>query len=175
MDRRSFLRKASKLWLAASAAWAGWASSFPAEAKEPTKVNKLSKPKSAWKALLPAASYAVLFEEDTEPPFSSPLNEEKRSGTFVCAACYLPLFDSAKKYDSGTGWPSFWDARPGAIGTSTDYKLLYARTEYHCARCGGHQGHIFDDGPPPTGRRYCNNGLALRFVPVNDALPALRS
>jgi len=148
---------------------------LPAAAKESGTVSKLAKAKSAWRALLPADSYAVLFEEDTEPPFSSPLNAEKRGGTFVCAACYLPLFESAKKYESGTGWPSFWDAKPGAIGTRKDYTLMMARTEYHCARCGGHQGHIFDDGPRPTGLRYCNNGLALRFVPGNEALPALRS
>lgn len=167
MDRRLFLRKLSCLWLAALAGLA--------VAKEPGAPGKLGKSKSAWRALLPAASYAVLFEEDTEPPFTSPLNEEKRAGSFVCAACYLPLFESAKKYDSGTGWPSFWDAKPGAIGRKRDLTLMMARTEYHCARCGGHQGHVFDDGPPPTRLRYCNNGLALRFVPANEALPALRS
>jgi len=172
MDRRLFLTNVSSLWLAASA---GLSSSQPAMAKEPGTVSKLVKPKSAWRALLPADSYAVLFEEDTEPPFSSPLNEEKHGGTFVCAACYLPLFESAKKFDSGTGWPSFWDAKPGAIDRKKDYKLIMARTEYHCARCGGHQGHVFDDGPPPTRLRYCNNGLALRFVPSNETLPALRS
>ena len=169
MDRRLFLRNISTIGLAALS------SPLPALAGEAAARGKLDKPKSAWKALLPAAAYAVLFEEDTERPYSSPLNGEKRSGTFVCAACYLPLFESTKKYDSGTGWPSFWAAMPGAIGTSKDYKLMMARTEYHCARCGGHQGHIFDDGPAPTHLRHCNNGLALRFVPGNETLAALRS
>lgn len=135
----------------------------------------LAKSKAEWASLLPAAAYAVLFEEDTERPGSSPLNHEKRAGIFVCAACFLPLFDSAAKYDSGTGWPSFWQARAGAVGTRTDYKLLVPRTEYHCVRCGGHQGHVFDDGPQPTGLRYCNNGLALQFVPAGQKLPALRT
>jgi peptide-methionine (R)-S-oxide reductase len=135
----------------------------------------LAKPRTAWKALLPAERYRVLFEEDTEPPFSSPLNEEKHSGTFVCAACFLPLFDSAHKFDSGTGWPSFWDALPNAVATKPDRTLLVARTEYHCARCGGHQGHVFDDGPALTHLRFCNNGLALQYVPAGRALPALRT
>ncbi len=137
--------------------------------------RKLVKADAEWAALLPGASYKVLFEEATEPPFSSPLNDEKREGTFVCAACFLPLFDSEAKYDSGTGWPSFWKSLPDAVGTSTDFKLIWPRTEYHCARCGGHQGHIFDDGPPPTGKRYCNNGLALNFVARGEELPALRT
>jgi len=135
----------------------------------------LTKAKSEWKALLPAASYNVLFEEDTERAGTSPLNKEKRSGTFVCAACYLPLFSSDTKYDSGTGWPSFFDHLPGVLGTKTDKKLFSVRTEYHCVRCGGHQGHVFDDGPKPTGLRYCNNGVALRFVPKEEKLPELRT
>ncbi|MEO0612123.1 MAG: peptide-methionine (R)-S-oxide reductase MsrB, partial [Pseudomonadota bacterium] len=108
---------------------------------------------------------AVLRREGTERPFSSPLNDEKRTGIFECAGCGLPLFASDTKYDSGTGWPSFFDFLPNALGTKTDYKLIVPRTEYHCARCGGHQGHVFKDGPAPTGLRYCNNGVALRFKP----------
>ena len=136
--------------------------------------SPLDKPKSEWRRLLSTPAYEVLFEEDTEPPGSSPLDKEKREGTFICAACFLPLFQSSAKYNSGTGWPSFYQHIPGRIDTKLDFKLIWPRTEYHCARCGGHQGHVFDDGPPPTGKRFCNNGLALNFVPVNDALPELR-
>ncbi len=134
----------------------------------------IKKSKEEWKKLLEPAAYEVLFEEDTEHPGSSPLNQEKRAGTFVCAACYLPLFDAKTKYESGTGWPSFWEPIPGSMGTKKDFKLVWPRTEYHCARCGGHQGHVFEDGPEPTGLRYCNNGVALKFVPEGRALPELR-
>lgn len=138
-------------------------------------VAPLRKSRTEWKTLLPADRYRVLFEEETERPHSSPLDREKRGGTFICAACLLPMFRSAHKFDSGTGWPSFWDTMPGSVRTKKDYSLVLPRTEYHCARCGGHQGHVFEDGPPPTGLRYCNNGLALQFVPKGTALPALRT
>lgn len=138
-------------------------------------VSRLERDKAFWRGKLSAASYEVLFEEDTERPFSSPLNDEKRAGTFLCAACYLPLFSSQDKFDSGTGWPSFTaPVSASAIGKKRDFLLLIPRTEYHCARCGGHQGHVFKDGPKPTGERWCNNGLGLRFVPADEALPALR-
>ena len=116
----------------------------------------------------------VLFAEGTEYPGSSPLNAEKRPGTFVCAACHTPLFSSQSKYESGSGWPSFWQALPGAVATKADHTLAVERTEYHCAHCGGHQGHVFEDGPRPTGLRYCNNGVALRFIPDGEPLPAQR-
>ena len=114
-------------------------------------------------------AYAVLRKEATERPFTSPLNDEKRDGIFACAGCGYELFAADKKYDSGTGWPSFFDYLPGALGLKTDFKLLVPRTEYHCARCGGHQGHVFKDGPEPTGLRYCNNGVALKFIPADAA------
>ncbi len=121
--------------------------------------------KSDWKSRLTSEQYRVLRKEGTERPWSSPLNNEKRDGVYACAACELPLFESSMKFDSGTGWPSFFDHLEAAIGTKRDFKLIVPRTEYHCARCGGHQGHVFKDGPKPTGLRYCNNGVALKFIP----------
>ncbi|MCC5864078.1 MAG: peptide-methionine (R)-S-oxide reductase MsrB [Wenzhouxiangella sp.] len=128
-----------------------------------------------WRDILSAEEYRVLRREGTERAFSSPLDKEYGDGTYVCAGCFLPLFSSAHKYDSGTGWPSFWQPiNDQHIGTKRDFRLFIPRTEYHCARCGGHQGHVFDDGPEPTGQRWCNNGVALRFVPAGTDLPALR-
>lgn len=119
-----------------------------------------------WRKRLSPQAFRILRKEGTERPFSSPLNKEKRKGTFVCAGCATPLFSSATKYDSGTGWPSFWKPLKGAVGTSTDFKLGYPRTEVHCATCGGHLGHVFKDGPKPTGLRYCMNGAAMEFRPA---------
>ena len=140
-----------------------------------TGFTKGGRSEDEWRQLLDGERCRVLFHDGTEPPFSSALNEEKRAGTFICAACHQPLFTSDGKYDSGTGWPSFFrPIDPARIETRRDFRLLLPRTEYHCARCGGHQGHVFVDGPAPTGQRYCNNGLALLFIPEGEALPELR-
>ena len=119
-----------------------------------------------WKERLSPEAYAVLRKEATERPGSSPLNDEKRDGVYACAGCGYDLFKSSDNYESGTGWPSFFEYIPGALGFKRDFKLIVPRTEYHCARCGGHQGHVFKDGPEPTGLRYCNNGVALSFKPA---------
>ena len=156
MNRRSFL-----LSTAAGAA------ALPAISRaQPKPTDKVVKTPEEWRKVLTKEQFYILREEGTERPGSSPLNNEKRKGTYVCAGCDLPLFTSDTKFESGTGWPSFYAAIPGAVGTKVDYKLIYPRTEYHCRRCDGHQGHVFDDGPKPTGQRYCNNGVALKFVPA---------
>jgi peptide-methionine (R)-S-oxide reductase len=125
----------------------------------------VQKSEAGWKATLTPDQFKVLRQHGTERPFSHPLNDEKRAGTFHCAGCGAPLFDAATKYESGSGWPSFFAPMDGAVGTSTDHILLTPRTEVHCARCGGHLGHVFDDGPAPTGQRYCMNGTAMSFAP----------
>jgi peptide-methionine (R)-S-oxide reductase len=145
-------------WLSSGRVRAGSAKSF-----------EIEKSAEEWQRLLTPEQYAVLREHDTERPGSSPLNEEKRKGIYSCAGCDLPLYSSEAKYDSGTGWPSFFEPLPDAIGTSVDRSLLFERTEVHCRRCGGHLGHVFDDGPPPTGLRYCMNGIALKFTPDPQA------
>jgi len=157
-DRRSALA-----WLGAGIALPVLAAcGSPAQAK----TFKAAFTDAEWKRRLSPERYAVLREEHTERPFSSPLDREKRKGTFVCAGCGNDLYSSATKFDSGTGWPSFYRPLPGAVGSSTDYKLGYPRKEIHCADCGGHLGHVFNDGPPPTGLRYCMNGLAMKFRPA---------
>ena len=159
MSRRSFLNLLSSLGLGGAAA-AGEAAPVAARA------DRVELSDAEWKKRLPDGAYRVLRHESTEPPHSSALNKEKRAGSYHCAGCDLALFASSAKYDSGTGWPSFFAALPDALATRTDYKMILPRTEYHCARCDGHQGHVFADGPRPTGQRYCNNGVALRFAPV---------
>ena len=183
MDRRNWLRA---LALTPLTGFAGSWMARPAFAKGEKAVEELQKnwksllakgadvaggaeplklSDAEWKKRLSPATYDVLRREGTEPPGTSPLDQEKRAGVFVCAGCRLPLFTSAMKFDSGTGWPSFFTTIPDAVRTKRDFKLILPRTEYHCARCGGHQGHRFDDGPEPTGLRYCNNGVALAFIP----------
>ena len=161
MDRRTFIGLAAGS--ASALALARFAQ--PGQAMAAERIEKLIRSNAEWKKLLTPQQYNILREEGTEPPYSSPLNHEKRSGLYACVACDLPLFPSRFKFDSGTGWPSFYDVLPGRVETEVDRKLLLPRTEYHCARCGGHHGHVFDDGPKPTGLRYCNNGLALKFIP----------
>ena len=142
-----------------------WRTLLPEGLQVPSPTEPLTLSEADWRKRLDEMQFYVLRDEGTERAGTSPLNEEKRPGVFACAGCGLPLFTSEMKYDSGTGWPSFFTTIPGALQTKNDYKLILPRTEFHCARCGGHQGHVFKDGPPPTGQRWCNNGVALRFIP----------
>jgi len=162
VKRRTFLR-ASLVTLALlsmpSALLAGLA-------RKARMIEKIHKSKAEWQQLLSPEQFDVLRNEATERPFSSVLNKQYGKGVYHCAACDLPLFESSAKFDSGTGWPSFYAPIQDHTETKRDFKLVWPRTEYHCARCGGHQGHLFDDGPEPTGQRWCNNGVALRFVPA---------
>ncbi len=181
MQRRGFIQGllAAGVW----SAWAGragaaqlastniealqknWKALLAAEFKAPAPTEPLKLSKEEWRKRLNQAQYNVLREEGTERAGTSPLNNEKRAGVYACAGCDLPLFTSDMKYDSGTGWPSFFTTIPGVFGIKEDRFLFSPRTEYHCARCGGHHGHVFDDGPPPTRQRWCNNGVALKFIP----------
>ncbi len=173
MERRLFITGAVASALAIAASRGVTAAGDSASIKGDFPPIDISR--EEWQKLLDGLQYEVLFEEGTERPWTSHLNDEKREGTYICTACNLPLFLSETKFDSGTGWPSFYQAIEGNAGTKRDWKLLFPRTEYHCARCGGHQGHIFDDGPEPTGKRWCNNGVALRFIPASESLPGLRT
>jgi len=156
MNRRHLLKGA----LCGVAALAFWRLGLSeAEAAYPFTLTD-----AEWKKRLSPLAYQVLRKQATERPFTSPLNKEHRAGTFKCAGCAQSLFNAKTKFDSGTGWPSFWEPLPRAVGTSRDFALVYPRVEVHCARCGGHLGHVFDDGPPPTGKRYCMNGVALSFT-----------
>jgi peptide-methionine (R)-S-oxide reductase len=161
MTRRDWLGVLSGLGLGSKAL---------AQAAQPApgapKIEPLVLTDAEWKKRLAPAAYNVLRQEGTERAFTSALNDEKRKGTFHCAGCDLALFTSDMKFDSGTGWPSFFTTLPGVVGTKRDFHLVLPRVEYHCARCGGHHGHVFNDGPKPTGLRYCNNGVALTFKPV---------
>jgi len=157
MNRRGWIQRVALVYFAMASSAKLWA------------VEKIERLDSEWRRLLTPEQYYILRDEGTEPSGSSELNQEHRQGEYRCAGCDLPLFTSAMKYESGTGWPSFFDKIEGHLETKRDFKLIWPRTEYHCARCRGHQGHVFDDGPKPTGLRWCNNGLALRFVPDSKA------
>ena len=162
MEHLATSRRTLLTWLAAGAALPALAACGQAQAK----AYRITYTDAEWRQRLAPASYGVLRKANTERPFTSPLNHEKRKGTFVCMGCANELFSSTTKFESGTGWPSFWTPLAGAVGTDTDLLLGYPRTEVHCADCGGHLGHVFDDGPKPTGKRYCINGLALTFKPA---------
>jgi len=156
MTRRSFF---------SSLAVGGWLAREAVAAPGPGRTDRLELSDEQWRQRLTTEQFRVLRKEGTEPPFSSPLNSEKRHGIYKCVACDQPLFTSAMKFDSGTGWPSFFETLPDAFAFSSDFRVFLLGTEYHCARCGGHHGHVFNDGPKPTGKRYCNNGVCLKFEP----------
>ena len=165
MDRSARAAEATRDMKAVSDLQTAWKDYLASNAKVELSRAPLKRSDAEWKKILTPDQFHVLREEGTEPAGTSALNHEKRPGVFVCAGCTLPLFTSAMKYESGTGWPSFFTTISGVFGTKKDFKLIWPRTEYHCIRCGGHHGHVFEDGPQPTGLRYCNNGIALRFVP----------
>ena len=187
MERRDFLQRlagaCASLWAVRAAVAApvpissaaidemrrDWKALLPKGSQVPNPADAVTKSVDEWKRQLNPTQFNVLREEGTERPFSSALNDEKRPGVFACAGCDLPLFTSRMKFDSGTGWPSFITSIPGHFVEKRDMKLFVSRTEYHCMRCGGHHGHVFDDGPPPTGQRWCNNGVALKFIPARPA------
>lgn len=179
MDRRNFLLISAALLSVRGAIAAtsknppsieelrtNWKELLAKNADVTVSTEPIDRSNTVWRQVLTPAQYHVLREEGTEYPGSSPLNNEKRAGVFVCAGCSLPLFTSKMKYDSGTGWPSFFTSIPDHLANKKDYKIIVERDEYHCVRCGGHQGHVFDDGPAPTRQRWCNNGVALRFIPA---------
>jgi peptide-methionine (R)-S-oxide reductase len=178
MDRRTLLKALAAAFAAEPALAAppanmkgieelqkNWKNFLAPDAKVPSPTEPLKLSDDEWRKRLPPESYRVLRKESTERAGTSPLNDEKRPGVFVCAGCGLPVFTSEMKFESGTGWPSFFTTIPGAFEKKKDFLLIYPRSEYHCARCGGHHGHVFDDGPQPTGERWCNNGVSLRFIP----------
>src|SRR5215468_10807621 len=167
MNRRLFLSGVGGVAVIAGLSW--WRGASVEAAAGSFEIEKSD---AEWRRILSPAQHKVLRQHGTERPNSSPLNAEKRKGVFACAACDLPLFSSDTKFESGTGWPSFYQPLPNAVGTSTDKSFFMMRTEVHCRRCGGHLGHVFEDGPPPTGLRYCMNGLALKFAPGASGGPA---